>query len=95
MRFSILRIDHVQVAAPAGKEAAAREFYAGILGMLEIEKPEPLKGRGGVWFQFGEQQLFAAFIEGQAVVGRTRAAVVPGVFVTGGGALVVKPRPPG
>ena len=57
MGFSILRIDHVQVAAPAGEETAAREFYAGILGMLEIEKPEPLKGRGGVWFQFGEQQL--------------------------------------
>ena len=57
MKFSILQIDHVQVAAPAGKEAAAREFYAGILGMGEIEKPEPLKGRGGVWFQFGEQQL--------------------------------------
>lgn len=57
MEFSILQIDHVQVAAPAGKEEAAREFYAGILGMLEIEKPEPLKERGGAWFKFGEQQL--------------------------------------
>jgi hypothetical protein len=41
-----------------------------------------------------EQQLFAAFVEGQAVVGRTRAAVVPGVFVTGGGARVIQIRAP-
>ncbi|TWT06827.1 glyoxalase [Planococcus sp. CPCC 101016] len=57
MGFSILHIDHVQVAAPSGKEAAAREFYATILGMQEIEKPEALKGRGGAWFEFGGQQL--------------------------------------
>lgn len=63
MEFSILQIDHVQVAAPAGKEEAAREFYAGILGMLEIEKPEPLKEKGGVWFKFGEQQLHVGIEE--------------------------------
>ncbi|MBT2569350.1 VOC family protein [Planococcus sp. ISL-110] len=57
MGFSILEIDHVQVAAPKGKEGIAREFYAGILGMLEVEKPEALKGRGGAWFEFGGQQL--------------------------------------
>lgn len=57
MGFSILQIDHVQIAAPAGKEEAARGFYAGILGMQEIEKPEALRGRGGAWFEFGELQL--------------------------------------
>lgn len=57
MGFSILHIDHVQVAAPAGKEEAAIEFYAKILGMQEIEKPEALKGRGGAWFSLGNQQL--------------------------------------
>ncbi|MDQ0428168.1 catechol 2,3-dioxygenase-like lactoylglutathione lyase family enzyme [Planomicrobium stackebrandtii] len=57
MSFSVLHIDHVQVAAPAGKEAAAIKFYADILGMQEIEKPESLKGRGGAWFAFGGQQL--------------------------------------
>lgn len=57
MDFSIEKIDHVQVAAPKGCEAAAREFYEGILGMEEIEKPEPLKARGGVWFGFGLYQL--------------------------------------
>jgi catechol 2,3-dioxygenase-like lactoylglutathione lyase family enzyme len=53
----ILRIDHVQIAAPKGCEAAAREFYGGILKMREVEKPEALRGRGGCWFQCGEQQL--------------------------------------
>jgi len=53
----ILRIDHVQIAAPKGCEAAAREFYGGMLGMQEVEKPETLRGRGGCWFQCGEQQL--------------------------------------
>jgi catechol 2,3-dioxygenase-like lactoylglutathione lyase family enzyme len=53
----ILRIDHVQIAAPKGCEQAAREFYGEFLGMREIEKPEMLRRRGGCWFQCGEQQL--------------------------------------
>jgi catechol 2,3-dioxygenase-like lactoylglutathione lyase family enzyme len=53
----ILRIDHVQIAAPKGCEEAAREFYGQTLGMREVEKPETLRGRGGCWFQCGEQQL--------------------------------------
>jgi catechol 2,3-dioxygenase-like lactoylglutathione lyase family enzyme len=53
----IARIDHVQLAAPKGCEAAAREFYGGILGLREIEKPEALRGRGGCWFRCGEQQI--------------------------------------
>ena len=44
------RLDHVQVAAPAGCEPAAREFYGSLIGLAEVEKPEPLRGRGGVWF---------------------------------------------
>jgi catechol 2,3-dioxygenase-like lactoylglutathione lyase family enzyme len=43
-------LDHVQVAAPAGCEAAARRFYGELLGLDEIEKPAALAGRGGVWF---------------------------------------------
>ena len=57
MRFSIDRIDHVQVAAPEGGESEARRFYTGILGLNEIEKPESLKARGGVWFEFADFQL--------------------------------------
>jgi len=50
-------IDHVQLAAPAGCEDAARRFFGELLGLEEIEKPESLSGRGGVWFQAGAQQL--------------------------------------
>jgi catechol 2,3-dioxygenase-like lactoylglutathione lyase family enzyme len=44
-------LDHVQVAAPPGCEDAARTFYGDLLGLVEVEKPEPLRGRGGVWFE--------------------------------------------
>lgn len=50
-------IDHVQLAAPAGCEDAARRFFGELLGLAEVEKPEPLRSRGGVWFQVGAQQL--------------------------------------
>jgi len=50
-------IDHVQLAAPAGCEEAARGFFGRLLGLAELEKPEPLRSRGGVWFQVGAQQL--------------------------------------
>jgi catechol 2,3-dioxygenase-like lactoylglutathione lyase family enzyme len=50
-------IDHVQLAAPAGCEDAARGFFGGLLGLEELEKPEPLRSRGGVWFRVGAQQL--------------------------------------
>ena len=55
--MTVLGIDHVQVAAPAGCEAAARAFYAGILGMEELPKPEAIRGRGGCWFRAGAQEL--------------------------------------
>jgi catechol 2,3-dioxygenase-like lactoylglutathione lyase family enzyme len=57
MKFQVAHIDHVQIAAPEGREAAAREFYGGVLGMKEIEKPSVLRARGGCWFLCGAQQL--------------------------------------
>jgi catechol 2,3-dioxygenase-like lactoylglutathione lyase family enzyme len=55
--MGVVGIDHVQVAAPQGCEAEARHFYGTLLGLAEVEKPEILRGRGGVWFRCGEQQL--------------------------------------
>jgi catechol 2,3-dioxygenase-like lactoylglutathione lyase family enzyme len=55
--MSVLGLDHVQVAAPRGCEAEARRFYGELLGLVEVEKPEPLRERGGVWFACGDQQL--------------------------------------
>jgi catechol 2,3-dioxygenase-like lactoylglutathione lyase family enzyme len=53
----ITGIHHIQLTAPPGCEAAARQFYGELLGMLEIEKPPELKKRGGVWFECNDQQL--------------------------------------
>ena len=50
-------LDHVQLACPPGSEEEARAFYGGLLGLREVEKPEPLRARGGVWFECGAQQL--------------------------------------
>jgi catechol 2,3-dioxygenase-like lactoylglutathione lyase family enzyme len=50
-------LDHVQIAAPAGCEEQARHFYGELLGMTEVQKPEALAKRGGVWFQAGNHQL--------------------------------------
>ncbi|GAA2981259.1 VOC family protein [Actinokineospora diospyrosa] len=43
-------IHHVQLACPPGGEAAARAFYAGVLGWPELPKPPLLAARGGCWF---------------------------------------------
>ena len=53
----IVGFHHVQVAAPAGCENAARAFYGGLLGLQEIEKPPALARRGGCWFRAGVGEL--------------------------------------
>ena len=57
MSLQVAHIDHIQIAAPEGCEAVAREFYGAVLGMKEIEKPSVLRARGGCWFQCGAHQL--------------------------------------
>ena len=46
-----MRLHHVQVACPRGGEDGARRFYVDGLGMVEVEKPAELRGRGGAWFR--------------------------------------------
>jgi catechol 2,3-dioxygenase-like lactoylglutathione lyase family enzyme len=55
--IEIRRLDHVQLAMPAGGEDDARAFYAGLLGFAEVPKPERLAGRGGCWFTGGEAKV--------------------------------------
>ncbi len=38
---------------PPGGEDDARAFYGGLLGLAEVEKPEPMRTQGGVWFAEG------------------------------------------
>jgi catechol 2,3-dioxygenase-like lactoylglutathione lyase family enzyme len=53
----ITGIDHVQIAMPAGGEGAARAFFGGLLGLVEVPKPAPLAANGGCWFAVGALQL--------------------------------------
>jgi catechol 2,3-dioxygenase-like lactoylglutathione lyase family enzyme len=48
--MSVVGLDHVQLAAPPGCEAAARRFYGELLGLREIEKPLGVRASGGAWF---------------------------------------------
>lgn len=54
--MGIVGLDHVQLAIPAGGEAAARGFYAGLLGLCEVEKPATLSP-SGCWFTGGGVNL--------------------------------------
>ena len=64
MSGDVVGLDHVQVAAPPGREDDARAFYGGVLGLEEIEKPPVLAARGGVWFRVGAHELHVGVTEG-------------------------------
>ena len=89
--MSIVGIDHVQLAMPAGGEDRARAFYGGVLLMTEQKKPPELAARGGAWFADGAIQLHlgvdAAFHPAQ------RAH--PALLVSGLGAYVARARAQG
>ncbi len=58
----IVGLDHVQIEAPPGSEAAARAFYGGVLGLPEVSKPATLAALGGVWFAVGAQQIHIGIV---------------------------------
>jgi catechol 2,3-dioxygenase-like lactoylglutathione lyase family enzyme len=72
-------LDHVQIAAPPGCEAQARQFYGALVGLSELQKPEPLRARGGVWFALGDGQLHIGVEEPFAAARKAH----PGFRVTG------------
>lgn len=46
-----MKLHHIQVACAPGAEDSARRFYCDGLGLIEVEKPEDLKSKGGAWFR--------------------------------------------
>lgn len=68
-------IHHAQIMIPPGSEDAARKFYGALLGMRELEKPEALRARGGVWFTVGNRQLHLG-VESPGVARETTRAHV-------------------
>jgi catechol 2,3-dioxygenase-like lactoylglutathione lyase family enzyme len=73
--MAVIGLDHVQLAAPEGCEAAARSFYGGLLGLIEIEKPASLRRRGGAWFAVGAQQLHVGVEAGFAPARKAHPAL--------------------
>lgn len=69
-------IDHIQLAMPRGQEEAARAFYSALLGLQEIEKPDNLKTRGGVWFTLGQRQLHLGVEDGFAPARKAHPALL-------------------
>lgn len=48
---------HLQLCLPPDEESAAREFYVGILGMVEVRKPPVLAARGGLWVRADDIEI--------------------------------------
>jgi catechol 2,3-dioxygenase-like lactoylglutathione lyase family enzyme len=57
-------IHHVNVTVPKSAEDDAKHFYARVLGLAEVSKPEESRGRGGAWYQLGSVQLHLSIEEG-------------------------------
>ncbi len=51
-----MRIDHIQLAIPAGSEDRCRPFWLAA-GFAEIPKPAALQARGGLWLRLGSVEL--------------------------------------
>ncbi|MEZ4517000.1 MAG: VOC family protein [Chloroflexota bacterium] len=62
--MAIQRLHHVQVTVPSDKEDEARDFYCGVLGLVEFDKPDSLKPRGGFWVRLGDQELHVSREDG-------------------------------
>jgi len=72
-----MKLHHVQLLIPPGGEEVARAFYAGVLGMAEVEKPPELRKRGGCWFRREDLELHLSPVDDFAPATRAH----PGVLV--------------
>jgi catechol 2,3-dioxygenase-like lactoylglutathione lyase family enzyme len=55
--FCVVALSHVNVTVPANAEAAAKEFYGGVLALKEIPKPPGTRQNLGAWYELGGVQL--------------------------------------
>jgi catechol 2,3-dioxygenase-like lactoylglutathione lyase family enzyme len=57
MTIGIIGVSHVNVTVPAALESAAKHFYEGVLGLVQVPKPEGTRQNMGAWYQLGDLQL--------------------------------------
>jgi catechol 2,3-dioxygenase-like lactoylglutathione lyase family enzyme len=55
---------HTQISAPSGSAEQVRRFYGQVLGLLELEVPPSLQGRGLIWFKVGDRSLHVGVEDG-------------------------------
>jgi catechol 2,3-dioxygenase-like lactoylglutathione lyase family enzyme len=72
-------LHHVQLAMPAGEEDAARAFWVGVLGFVEIPKPPELAARGGLWVRADGVEVHLGVEGGFRAAGKAH----PGIRVRG------------
>src|SRR5260370_34385739 len=51
------RADHINISVPPERLEEARKFYAEVLGLEQIERPDKIFGSKGYWFNIGDIQL--------------------------------------
>lgn len=84
--FTLSRLHHVQLSVPRGSEEACRRFWAGVLGMDELDKPAVLAARGGCWFRGGGVEVHCGVEEPSAPARKAH----PGIVVDGLPALAAR-----
>jgi len=52
----VISLHHVNVTVPAKLEAAAKHFYASVIGLTQVPKPAAAR-QIGAWYQIGDNQL--------------------------------------
>ena len=90
--MTILGLDHVQLAMPAGREADARAFYVGLLGLAETAKPIHLAQRGGCWFERGAVKVHLGVEEDFMPARKAHPAFVVDDLVEIGGRIELMQR---
>lgn len=64
MPLERVALHHINVTVPGEAEATAKDFYARVLGLEEIHKPDASRSRGA-WYQLGAVQLHLSIEDGQ------------------------------
>ena len=57
MGIGVVGREHLNLSMPKGREAEARAFYGGLLGLQEVAKAQALMIYGGCWFKLGDLTL--------------------------------------
>jgi len=55
--IEFIRADHIHICVPPERVEEARAFYADVIGLKQIERPDLIFRNAGYWFDIGDIQL--------------------------------------